>query len=257
MESHETPELKAVAKEERKLDLGPAFKDMEIGQAYAAPPEPPPANLVKVEKAGAMILPKKAEAAPSPWKKFDFSKELEPSNPADLLSYSLQAMAEGGVDKGVVRLSALPLMYFGRGGKELMAKLLDGEGRDGAIDSILAAQAVRSEMLSQLATSVLSTEMAGQELIDAVKNPRSHLWMASKLLQESDKGTRSAIAALRRLKGPPQVSGGGITVQKAMNVQIAAPQLAHQPDGKQQSDDGKQKPMEKPLRVGTAEDGAR
>ena len=128
-------------------------------------------------------------------------------------------------------------MYFARGGRQLEADLLDEGKRDATIDSILAAQATQNIMLGQLAMAVLSAHLEGDNLTNSILDPKSHLWMGGKFLNIANKETRSALAALRRLKGPLPLAGG-ITVSKSV-VQIQSPSSTPAPEvHNSSSDDG-------------------
>ena len=238
MESHETPELKAVAKEEREQSVAPAFKDAQSGQTCAMPPDPPPAaNIVKIERAGALAPVAAAQEASHEWRRFDFAKALPATDPLLMLDAMLQMTAETGVDGDSVKLPILPNLYFAKNGRALRDRLLAETTRESTADTMLAQMAVNSLMLQQMALGMLSTISDTEKLSNALADKRSVAWGAFNFMKESDQNARAALGALRRLKGSA-APAGSIHVAKALNVQIQQNVQAQQGDAAAQEPAG-------------------
>ena len=190
----------------------PAKRDQQ--QQSPAKSEPAQSKLQKQEHGQ---VAKTTE--PKTGARIDFEKQYKASTWEGLvdLAWYNGALA---ADKTGTPITAIPGMFYGRGGKRMLEALRDPEKRKQIYDSLLGRQLTDSEMHVQFCNSIIAS-MKNEELIKALENPNSlyHAAMTMKLkLEESQRNVMLTDLKLRGTSSSP------VNIEQAGQVFIGQPQ---------------------------------
>lgn len=205
----------------------PAKRDQQ--QSTPVKSQPPQSQLQKQEHGQVANT-----TPPKPGARIDFEKQYKPSSWQGLLDLAWYNGALAA-DKTGTPITAIPGMYYGQGGKNLLEALRDPEKRKQIYDNLLGRHLADSEMHVQFCNSIVGS-MKNEELIKALENPNSlyHAAMTMKLKLED--AQRNVMLTDLKLRG---TSSSPVNIEQAGQVFIGQPQDEEKKkDGISNSGDG-------------------
>ena len=189
------------------------------------PPQVPAMKTPPPTTTALQVQPSKEPPAKSDGR-IDFEKQFKPAtweSMIDIAWYNgaLSAQASG------TTINPIPGMFYGKGGKPMMAALRDPAKRKLVYDAILSRHIGDAEMMIQLCNTVIAG-IKDTEVAVAMKDPNSLLHAAVNLKKKLEDGQRNAMLTDLKLRG---ASSSPVNIEQAGQIFFGQPPVDQKQDG--------------------------